>query len=272
MRSRFGALVAALALLVGSTANAAIYSLDTYPTYPITPSSLGLNLNISNLIVVPSGNATGTISGGFLVGDLTGSATADVSLDGTNSGLLDITGSSFTLSALSVTQSGTLFGIFPYSIALTSTAIGVELTGGPITVTNGTFSIDSLTPGSLALNSGSLNYNIVIAALGVNENGSIDLSSSPIAVSFSSLGAVTIPGTAVVNVDESADVSIDFSGITVASDLALNESTNLPITITLTGGVNLHGIQTIPEAGSMILAGLATVGMASFVFRRRRSA
>jgi MYXO-CTERM domain-containing protein len=295
MRSRFAALVAALVLAVGTTAKAEVYTMYTAPTPDAASvaSNLGLNLNISNLIVVPSGNAAGTVSGGFIVGGLTGSTIVDMNLDASDSGTLYITSSSLSLSSLSVTQSGTLFGIFPYSISLTSTPIGVNLSAGPITVTNGNFSITSATPGSLALNSGSLNYNISIAALGINEVGSIDLGASPISVDFSSLGAVTIPGTAddsaaigvdTVNFDghtlggpgltgtsviddDGSELTVDFSGITVASSLAINSSTNLPITITLTGGVRVG----VPEAGSMTLVGLAGVAGLALI-RRRRSA
>ncbi len=295
MRSRFAALVAALVLAVGTTAKAELYTMYTSPTPKAASvaSNLGLNLNISNLLTVPSGNAAGTISGGFLVGSLTGSTVVDMNLNASDSGTLYIQSSSFTLSGLNVTQSGTLFGIFPYSIQLSSGPIGVGLSAGPITVTNGNFSITSATVGSLALNSGALNYNISIAALGVNTAGAIDLNTSPITVDFASLGAVVIPGTADDSAsigvdqidsnphtlgaagltgistidDDGSELTVNFSGISIASSLAINSSTNLPVTITLTGGVRVG----VPEAGSMTLVGLAGVAGLALI-RRRRSA
>lgn len=297
MRSRFSAIVAALALVVGTTAKAEVYQMYTFPTPSAasSASTLGLNLNIANVLTVPSGNAAGTISGGFITGGLTGNATVDMNLDATDSGTLYITGSSLSLSPLNVTQSGTILGIFPYNIALTSGAIGVSVTAGPIAVTNGNFSITAATPGALSLNSGNLNYTLNIPALGVNNQiGVIDLTTSPIAVAFSSLGAVVIPGTADDSAsigvdqidsnghtlggpgitgtstidDDGSEVTINFSGISVASTI-VSGTLNLPVTVTLNGGIRVG----VPEVGSVVMAGIvSTLGLGGLVLRRRRSA
>jgi MYXO-CTERM domain-containing protein len=301
MRSRFAAIVAALAF-TASAAHAELYSMytDNLAVKPGTgtsvASSLGIALNVANILTVPGPNNQPPTppagANGFISAGLTGSGVIDMNLDASNSGTLFINSSAFTLGNVSFSQSGNLFFFAPYSISVSLVGVGVSITAGPVAVVNGNFSITSATPGALVLNSGLLNYNVNIPSLGANAVGSLDLSTSPLTVDFASLGAVVLSGTAdddnggnddgvpdgsAHNLGgpgvtgnnpldtDGAEVNISFTGVSIASTLALNPTTNLPLTIALNGGVRV----SVPEAGSMTLVGLAGVAGLALIRRRR---
>jgi MYXO-CTERM domain-containing protein len=272
MRSSLRAIAAGL-LALATSSQASVYSLATQDLGAGTtqPSLFGLNLNVAGILGVPGPAAQPAPPNGFISGALSGTAVADINLDGSNSGTLDILSSTFTLADTNYVQSGTIFGFSPYTINISLTGVQIQIVGGPLSVTNGNFSIDSSSVGSLSLNNGTLGYVINVAALGVNEIGSIDLAASPLTVDFSSLGTTVIAGT--TDDDASgfdaagAEVNISFNGVSITSSLALNPTTNLPVTLNLTGGVSV----SVPEAGTMTLVGLAGIAGLTLI-RRRRSA
>jgi MYXO-CTERM domain-containing protein len=301
MLSRFNAIMAALVLAMGvGSAHAEIYEVFTkdLAVKPGTGTSLtstfGINLNVSGILAVPGpANQPPAITNGFITSTLSGSGEIDMNLDATNSGTLNVNGLKLTLADANFVQSGLVFGFSPYTVDLKLKNIQIEINASNINVVNGSFSITSATVGSLALNAGSLDYILSIAALGVNETGTLSLEGDDaIVIPFADLGSAVIPGTAdddaggndsgtpdgtghtdnipgltgVSTIDsDGTEVNINFQGLTISSALDL-DGTALPITIGVTGGISV----SVPEAGSMTLVGLAGVaGLAAVRMRRR---
>ena len=302
MLSRFNAIMAALVLAMGvGSAHAELYTMYTSDlavkpgTGTTAASSFGINLNVAGLLGVPGpANQPPALTTGFISSALSGSGVVDMNLDASNSGTMNISGLKLSLANVSYVQTGTLLGFSPYTIDLKLNNVQIEINATGINVVNGAFSITSATVGSLALNGGSLDYILNIAALGVNETGSLALEGDDaVVVDFADLGSASIPGTAdddaggsdsgtpdgtghtddlpgltgISNIDtDGAEVNISFQGLTIASSLDLSGAA-LPITIGVNGGISV----SVPEAGSMTLVGLAGVAGLAVVRMRRRN-
>jgi MYXO-CTERM domain-containing protein len=301
MLSRFNAIMAALVLAMGvGSAQAEIYKVYTSDlavkpgTGTTAASTFGINLNVSGILAVPGpANQPPAVTTGFISSSLSGSGEIDMNLDATNSGTLNITGLKLALADVSFLQSGTVFGFSPYTVDLKLKNVQIEINATGINVVNGAFSITNATVGSLALNGGQLDYILSVAALGVNETGTLSLEGDDaVVVNFADLGTAVIsgradddssgndsgtpdgtshtdniPGTTGVSLidNDGTEVNVNFQGLTIASSLDL-DGTALPITIGVTGGISV----SVPEAGSMTLVGLAGVaGLAAVRMRRR---
>ena len=264
MNSRFTAFVSALALVLsGTVAQAALVTLSTSDLAGIgLPSSLGINLGTADgsLQIPPSleDPDTGDLTLQFITGSLSGTVIADLNLDGTNSGTATIISSSLTLSPLnySIGQAG----IFLFEIS--STPIDIALTATSLTVTNGLFSLDNTNGGSLALVGGTLFYNVDIPGL-FTGSGSQDFTASPTSVLFSAL-TTSLPGYANISGPD-ASLGVSFAGASSSVDLS-----GLSLVITLDGGLNTYGA-AIPEVGSTLLVGMASLAGLGFIARRRRN-
>jgi hypothetical protein len=271
MRSRFAAIAAALVLSVSTAAQAEIYTLYTSPTPSASsvPSSLGVTISLLgglvNIAIPPTA--------------ITGSTVVDMNLDSSDSGTLYVNSAALSL-ANTAGNLNTILGPVSYSL----TGVGFSLSAGPVTVTNGNYSITSATAGSLVLNSGT----IALVALGQNIN--VDLNTSPLVLSFADLGSVVITGTADDSnliggdlVDANAHTlggagltglsSIDTDGSEIRINLAgasiVTTISGLAATISLTGaGVSVG----VPEAGTFVMMGIAAAGFGLVAARRRRSA
>jgi hypothetical protein len=270
MRSRFAAIVAALVLSVSTAAQAEIYTLYTSPTpsASTSPSTLGVTISLLG----------GLVSIAIPPVAITGTAVIDMNLDSTDSGPLYVNSTALSL-ANAAGNLNTILGPVSYSL----TGVGFSITAGPLTVTDGSFSITSATPGSLTLNTGL----ITLVALGQNLN--VDLSEEPLVLEFSSLGAIVISGraddsnlvgsdlvdanahtlgapglTGLSEIDtDGSEIFINLAGASITTDIS-----GLEGTITLTGaGVSVG----VPEAGTVLMMGMASSVVGLMVVRRRRN-
>lgn len=283
---RFGlkTVLASLAV-IGSAGigRAEVYTMYTAgtPSYTGTvtsqPSTLGLNINLAGLV-----NAAITPVN-YLPG---GTTVVDMNLDATDSGTLHLVSTSITLQDFVQNVPLGILG----SVVATGTGIGVSVSGGPITVTNGAFNITSATPGTLSINSGSIS--LVGTVLGQAVDASIDFNAEPVVLSFAELGAISIPGTADADAGGSdndtdphnhssdpgltglslidtdgAEVHLNYGAVSIATTITSGTLT-LPTTIALVGGVSV----SVPEVGTMSMVGMAALGMAAVAIRRRKSA
>jgi hypothetical protein len=269
MRSRFAAIVAALALAV-SSAHAELYSMYTNPNPagPATASTLGVTLSALGgavVIAIPPVAVTGT-------------GVIDMNLDASDSGQLYVTTSSLKLANASGNINTILGNVF-YDLQ----NVGVSIVFGPTTVTNGSFNLDANTVGTLSLNSGIVVLNTPLG------NFNLNLNTDPVVLNFSSLGTVVIPGRA----DDSASVGSDkidsnphtlggpgLTGLSTidddGSEIFVNWAgagittsvSGLPATISLTGNGLYVGV---PEASTFLMMGMASSVAGLLVVRRRRN-
>jgi hypothetical protein len=261
MRLSFTAIVSALALVVG--ANVATASVITEytngsvdgsgNTISTTASNLGLTINLAGIATATIPN-TPILPGGYEVVDQT--------LDGTNTGTLNIQSGNLTLQNFSYNVTLGFLG----SVVATGTGVEFNVNGaGPIAVTNGNFSINSSTPGELTINNGTIS--LVGTVLGQSINTSLDFSTNPVTQLFSGLGSSTIPGTATQSLS-GATLGINYNGYSIDTTI-ISGTLTLPTTITITGSAHLAAV-VVPEVGSIALVGCAIAGL-GYVARRRRS-
>jgi hypothetical protein len=262
MKIALCAILAGLALVgITSPAHAVVFNFNASTAQHPVPSSLSLQLLIPLLSVNSTLGPVG-VSG-------TGNATTN--LDLSNSGTLQINSSTLNLSNFgpSTVSLGAL-GTIDASLS----NVGVSIVGGPVPVTNRNFVIDSTTPGSLAINSGSVvlnNATGVIAGL-LSGPVSIDFSTNPINIPFSSLGASTINGS---TDDDTTGLDPNGAEVNIPLDATV-EVTNLggiPVLARLFGNVNLgSSVTAIPEVGSLAMLAVASAAAAGLAgIRRMRS-
>ena len=292
MRIRFSAIAAALALVFTATSvQAEIYTLYTKGaaikpgTGTSQTSSLGIALSaFGGLINIPAFGQPPISS------TLEGTVIIDMNLNASNTGTAYIVGSDLVLAPLSFNNgSGVSISSTPIHVTIKS-----DLTpGGPgaIPVTNGVFGITGTNVGTLALDSGTLTYSIVIPPV-VNEVGSFDFAVDPQVVKFTDLGTAVLGGTAdhastgfdtgtpdgtshflpgnlnqpgITGLDpndnDGAEFNLNFNGFstTITGDI--------PIVIKLSGGVFV----SVPEVGSITMMGLAGAGLGLVGVARRRA-
>jgi hypothetical protein len=274
---------------VASSANAEIFTMYTKGTNlptgqgMITPvqGTLGLNVNLAGLVsaVIP---ATNILPGGTTI--------VDMNLDASNSGTMYINGGSLTLANFNYVIPLGFLG----SVTATGTGVGFNVVGGPITVTNGNYSITSANTGALNINAGTIA--LVGTVLGQAVNASLNFNTGPVSQPFSSLGSIVIPGsvdddagntdtdtnphdgynvlgglpnaglTGFSSIDtDGAELFVNYNGLAIATTIT-SGTLVLPSTITVTGSVRV----SVPEVGSVAMIGLALAG-AGLVARRRRS-
>ncbi|MBY0589659.1 hypothetical protein K2X85_21005 [bacterium] len=269
MRSRFAAIVAALALTVSSV-HAELYSMYTNPNPagPATPSTLGVTLvTLGGAVVIAIPPAA-----------VTGTAVIDMNLDASDSGQLYVTTSTLKLANVSGNIPTILGNVF-YDLQ----NVGVSIVFGPTTVTNGAFSLTSATPGTLSLNSGIVVLNTPLG------NFNLNLNTDPVDLAFADLGNVIIGGRAddsslvgsdkidsnphtqgaagltglsVID-DDGSEILVSWSGVGIATTIS-----GLPSTISLTGSGLYVGV---PEASTVLMMGMASSVVGLMVVRRRRN-
>lgn len=256
MRSSLKALLAALLLaVVGSPANAAIYTLSTAEH----PSASNLTLEI----IVPA------LSASVALGPLavTGTANADISLDVSDTGTMQVNSSAFNLSnfgpaTLTLPSLG--------SIDVTTLGLGLSLTGGPVAVNANAFTIDSSTPGAISINQGTVVLNNPTGLIGILLPGgtTIDFSSSPSVINFSQLGTGTIAGT---TDDDSGLLDSDGAEINLPIDatVELTNLSGLQVLAHLYGSIGVGSPFVVPEVSTMAMMSLASLGLAGFAGVRR---
>lgn len=294
---RFGLKTVLATLVVFGSANlgrAEVYTMYTagtpalYGTVTSNPSTLGLNINLAGLV-------TAMITPVNYLPN--GTAIVDMNLDATNSGTMYINSTNITLANFMQNVSLGFLG----SVVATGNGIGVGVTAGPVTVTNGAFTITSATPGTLAINSGSIA--LVGTVLGNAVNATINFNTDPVSLDFSGLGGITIPGTADAdgsgfdmdapppgtlahlgyniaggvpnagltgfsNIDtDGAEVNLNYNSVSIATTI-ISGTLTLPTTISLVGGISV----SVPEVGTLALGGIAAIGMGVVAVRRRRAA
>lgn len=259
MRRAYAALFSAMALVgLVSPAHAIVFNFNATTAQHPVPSNLTLQILIPALSVNSSLGPV-SVSG-------TGNITTD--LDVVDSGTVQINSSTLNLSNFGpTTLSLGSFGTLDASLS----SVGVSIVGGPVPVTTNNFTITSSTPGSLSLNSGSVVLNNPTGLLAVFLPGgtSINFSTNPVNIPFSSLGTGTINGS---TDDDNGLLDNDGAEINIPLDATV-EVTNLagiPVLARLFGNVNLgSNVVAIPEAGSMILLSIALASAAGVAGARR---
>lgn len=260
---RFALLCGSALAVFAATSNAAVVAVNT-TDHPLGGTS-GITINIDIL-----GLQTITISN---IG-ISGGLNVDYLLDGTNTGTIESLGGALSLADVNQNFAG-LFLIG----SIQTIGVGADMTLGPESVVNRNFTVDSSTPGSLDLNSGTLQLTITGGALAGTITGllgtnvvNVDLSTDPLSVAFSSLGTTTINGTA-----DQDTTGLDPDGAELNLPLAFATTLDLSgvtLNVTTSGNLFLGSDVVVPEFGSIGLASLGVAGMGAAVAvrRRRRSA
>jgi hypothetical protein len=258
MQIAYRAVFATLALLVTSASvDAGIFNFNATTGQHPLPSSLSLQ------ILIPDAGVAATIGP---VG-VSGSGNVTTNLDAGNSGTVQINGSTLNLANFGP-QTITL-GAFGGADASLSN-VAVNIVAGPVPVSGRNFSLNSSSPGSITVNSGSVILSNPTGLLGAFLPGgtSIDFSANPVSLPFSSLGAGTINGT---TDDDTSGLDPNGAEVNIPLDATIQVTSlgSLPVFARIFGNVNLgSSVTAIPEAGSMVLLGLA--GVAAFGFTRIR--
>jgi hypothetical protein len=264
----------ALALLLFGLAEgsrAEIYTMYTNPSPggPAVQSTLGVTITALGGAFVAPIPATA----------LTGRAIVDMNLDSTDSGVLYVKSSRFSLANSSGNLS-TVLGNVSYSLQ----NVSVSIDFGPIPVTNGSFSLDSNSVGRFSLSSGlvllstplgifNLNFNqdplpldLRNLSSGVSVAGRADDSFSRGADTSSSdphsAGEAGLTGLSGID-DDGSEIFVNLASMSIATSIA-----GLPATISLTGSGLYVGV---PEASTFLMMGMACLVGGLQVVRRRRN-
>lgn len=259
MRFAYGTLLTALAVVgMATPAKAVVFNFNaTTAEHPVAS-------NLSLQILIPQLSVSSTLGPVAVSGS--GNITTD--LDLADSGTLQINSSTLNLSNFgpSTLNLGS-FGTLDASLS----SVGVSIVGGPVAVTTNNFSINSGTPGSLAINSGSVVLNNPTGLLAIFLPGgtSINFSTNPVNIPFSSLGSGTISGTTDDDVglldNNGAEVNIPLDATVEVTNLA-----GIPIFARLFGNVNLgSSVTAIPEASTMVLLSIAMASAAGIAGARK---
>ncbi len=259
MRLAYGSLLTALAALVMATpANAVVFNFNATTAEHPVPSNLSLEILIPNLGVA---STLGPVS-------VSGSGNVTTNLDIVDSGTVQINSSTLNLSNFGPsTLNLGAFGTLDASLS----SVGVSIVGGPVAVTTNNFSINSSTPGSIAINSGSVILSNPTGLLAIFLPGgtSINFATNPVNVPFSSLGTGSINGTTDDDVGlldgNGAEVNIPLDTTVEVTNLS-----GLPILARLFGNVNLgSSVTAIPEASTMVLLSIAMASAAGIAGARK---
>ena len=251
------AAAAMFAISGGNLATAAPFA--TFPTAGASSASSSLGITISALggfLNVPLGPTS-----------ITGTADAAISLDGSDSGSVEIFSSQFNLADFAG-SAATPLGVVNYTFA----GVGFEVILDT-TATGGAFQINSGTTGGLNLNQGVITLTGAIPA-------TLNLNTDPINSPFSGLGATTLAGTTNDDLtgNDTTDIGDEINIVWptgVFTQVVITDPVTLTLDIFLTGsGLSIGRTDStppvVPEPTSGLFLASLAVGACGVVRRRRK--
>lgn len=214
----------------------------------------------------------GNLIGDFGTLDVTGTADADISLDGSGDGTLQFNGSDLTLESIADVLIDTspyippLAPVFLGTILADLDGVGIDLSSSAINVTGNSWDIDADPPTAmdLSLDDGQIllhDATGIFAALLDNDPEILDLSADPVTAGIDDIFGFGVTGTA-------TDLTISFNIPYVIVDIGEGLGLGADSLVIVVGG-DIH-LTEVPEPSTLVMLGVGLVGMVAVGGNRLR--